>query len=76
MGGLSPIHHKTLEKVVLAVGCTFVRQTSSHRVYWREDQLRPVIIPTYKSVPVFIIRNVIRQLKITPEAYLRILNDL
>ena len=76
MGGLAPLHHATLEKFARAVGCTFVRHTSSHRVYWRDDQVRPIIIPTYKQVPVFVIRNILRQLKIAPEEYLRILQDL
>ena len=76
MGGVAPTHYRTLEKFVKAVGCTFVRQTSSHRVYWRQDQTRPIIIPTYKAVPVFIVRNILRQLNISPDEYLRILNDL
>ncbi|MBI3320204.1 MAG: type II toxin-antitoxin system HicA family toxin [Candidatus Omnitrophica bacterium] len=76
MGGLAPVHYTTLEKFVRAAGSTFVRQTSSHRVYWRDDQVRPIIIPTYKQVPVFIIRNILRQLKIAPEEYLRMLQNL
>ena len=59
MGGLAPIHYTTLEKFARAVGCTFVRQTGSHRVYWRDDQVRPIIIPAYKQVPVFVIRNIL-----------------
>ena len=76
MGGLAPVDHKTLEKFVRAVGCTFVRQKGSHRVYWRDDQLRPVVIPTYKQVPMFIIRNILRQLGISVEEYLRIVQNL
>ncbi len=76
MAGLTSVHHTALERFVQEVGCTFVRQTGSHRVYWRDDQLRPIIIPTYKQVPVFIIRNVLRQLKISPEEYLRIVKEL
>ena len=76
MGGLAPVDHKTLEKFVRSVGCTFVRQKGSHRVYWRDDQLRPVVIPTYKQVPVFIIRNILRQLGISVEEYLRIVQNL
>ena len=76
MGGLAPAHHRDLEKFVLAVGGRFIRQTSSHRVYWRDDQVRPIIIPTYKQIPIFVIRNILRQLKISPEEYLRIAKDL
>ena len=76
MGGLAPTHYTDLEKFVVAVGAKFLRQSGSHRVYWRDDQVRPIIIPTYKQVPVFVIRNILRQLKISPEEYLRILKDL
>ena len=76
MGGLSPTHYKHLEKFVIAVGGKFVRQTGSHRVYWRDDQVRPIIIPTYTHVPVFIIRNILRQLKVSPHEYLRISREL
>ena len=76
MGGLAPIHHKTLEAFARAVGCTFLRQKRSHRIYWRNDQARPVVIPTYKQVPVFVIRNILRQLNISGGEYLRILEDL
>ena len=76
MSKLTPIHPKELERFVLHVGAKFVRQTGSHRVFWRDDQVRPIIIPRHKSVPVFIIRNTLRQLKISPEEYLRIMREL
>ena len=76
MSGLAPVHHKTLEKFVSLVGCKFIRQKGSHRVYWREDQMRPVVIPAYKQVPVFVIRNILRQLNISVEEYLRLRGDL
>jgi predicted RNA binding protein YcfA (HicA-like mRNA interferase family) len=76
MAGITPIDHKRLEKVALAVGCHFVRQKGDHRVYWRSDLKRPVIIPTYKAVPVFIIKNNLRLLGISPEEYLRILQTI
>ena len=76
MSGLAPIHHKTLEKFLLSVGCKFVRQKGSHRVYWRDDQLRPIVVPTYKQVPVFVIRNILRQLSIAPEEFSRLVKEL
>ena len=76
MAGIVPIPHKQLEKVALAAGCRFVRQRGDHRVYWRNDLKRPVIIPTYKAVPVFIIKNNLRLLNLSTEEYLRILQAL
>lgn len=76
MGGLAPTDHKTLEKLVLRLGCTFVRQEGSHRVYWRVDLVRPITIPTYRQVPIFIIRNILRQLQLSVDDYLRLKTEL
>ncbi len=76
MCGLAPIDYKKLEKFVLSVGCTFVRQVGSHRVYWRDDQGRPIIVPTHRQIPVFIIRNILRQLRIDVAEYLRLIRTL
>ena len=73
MGGLTPVHHKVLERFVLSVGCRFLRQRGSHRIYWRDDQVRPIVIPTYRQVPEFVIRNILRQLKIEVDEYVRML---
>ena len=76
MAKLTPIHHKQLERFVVAVGCHFVRQKGDHRIYWRSDLKRAVVIPTYKAVPVFIIKNNLRILGVSSEEYLRILETL
>ena len=57
MPKLVPIHWRRLERVFLAAGFTFQRQESSHRSYTKPDVPRPVVIPAYDEVPVFIIRN-------------------
>ena len=51
-------------KVFEAAGCTYVRTQGDHLVYRYPGALRPVIIPKYKEVPVFIMpdyvpRNII-----------------
>ena len=76
MPGLKPVRSSDLEKFVLYVGCTFKRQKGSHKVYWRDDLLRPIIIPNYDAVPVFIVKNILRQLKIPTEEYQRILSEI
>jgi len=70
MPALRPCRWQDLEKFVLAEGCEFVRQQGSHRVYWRADLVRPVIVPCYRAVPVFIIRNTLRQLGVSVAEYL------
>ena len=76
MAHITPVNWKRFEKFILFVGCRFKRETGDHRVYHRSDLKRPVIIPRYKELPVFIIRNNLRLLGIAPEEYLEILNRL
>jgi predicted RNA binding protein YcfA (HicA-like mRNA interferase family) len=69
MARLSPLHWKQIEKVILHFGCRFSRQQDDHRIYWRNDFTRPIILPAYKEVPKFIISQIIRQLKVTKEEF-------
>ncbi|OGE20512.1 hypothetical protein A3A14_00665 [Candidatus Daviesbacteria bacterium RIFCSPLOWO2_01_FULL_43_38] len=76
MPSITPINWKEFEKFLIYVGCKFERQKGDHRIYWRSDLKRPVILPTYKNLPVFIIRNNPRTLKIGHEEYLEILKNI
>lgn len=76
MPSVKPIAWHEFEKFLLYVGCVFKRQKGDHRVYWRSDLNRPVILPTYKALPVFIIRNNLRILGISVDQYLQILKDM
>jgi len=76
MSQLHPVNWKEFEKFLLYIGCKYKRQKGDHRVYWREGLNRPVILPTYKNLPIFIIRNNLRTLNITVEEYLEILKKL
>ena len=64
-----PVHWRVLEKVFLAAGFRFVRQKGSHRAYAKSGILRPVVIPTYKEVPVAIIRNNLKTAGISRDEY-------
>ncbi|OQA82485.1 MAG: YcfA-like protein [Microgenomates group bacterium ADurb.Bin238] len=76
MPSITPIHWKKFEKFLIYVGCEFKRQKGDHRVYWRSGLIRPIILPTYKSLPVFIIRNNLRTLGIDHNDYLEILKTI
>jgi len=69
MPRLTPQSWKTLEKVFLLSGFSFVRQASSHRVYEKEGILRPVIIPQYDEVSVEIILGLLRTSGINRDEY-------
>jgi len=76
MARLIPIHWKKFEKFLLFIGCEFVREKGDHRVYWREDLKRPIIIPRQRDLPIFIIKNNLRILGISVEQYLEILEKI
>jgi len=57
MPRFTPQDWRKLEAVFMAAGFRFVRQEGSHRSYVKDGVARPVVIPAYREVPVFIIRN-------------------
>lgn len=76
MPNITPLDWKEFEKFLLYIGCEFKRQKGDHLVYLRSDLKRPVILPMYKSLPIFIIRNNLRTLGISHDEYLEILKKL
>mgnify|MGYP001608622449 FL=1 len=76
MAGLKPIHWKKFEKFIIFIGCTFEREKGDHRIYWRKDLKRPIVIPRESELPVFIIRNNLRVLRIDTVEYLEILERI
>jgi predicted RNA binding protein YcfA (HicA-like mRNA interferase family) len=75
MPKISPIHWKKFERFLLKAGCVFQRQKGDHRIYWKDGIKRPVVIPTERQLPVFIIRNNLRVLRVSPEEYLENLKN-
>jgi predicted RNA binding protein YcfA (HicA-like mRNA interferase family) len=73
---IRPISWKKFDKVLLKFGCQFDRQQGSHRVYKKPGLKRPVIVPTYDPLPTFIIKNNLRTLQISNEAYLEALKSV
>lgn len=76
MPKLISIHWKKFEKFILFLGCHFEREKGDHRIYWRSDLKRPIVIPRNKQLPVFIIRNNLRILNISTKEYMQILDNL
>jgi predicted RNA binding protein YcfA (HicA-like mRNA interferase family) len=76
MAKLAPTPWKEFEKFLLFVGCTFERQKGSHRVYSKPGLPRPIIVPTYKSLPVFVLKNNLRLLGMSQKQYTEIMKRL
>lgn len=72
MPKFTPVDWKTLERIFLAAGFQFMRQEGSHRSYFKPGVLRPVVIPTYREVPVFVIRNNLKTAGISRDEYFQL----
>ena len=56
-------------------GFTRVRSEGDRFVYSKPGVLRPVVIPDYDEVPVFVIRNTLRTAGLSREEYFTLLEQ-
>jgi len=73
MPKLSPVSYKHLVRVFEADGFRCVREEGDHMIFTKSGVIRPVVIPKYASVPVFIIKNNLRTARMSREPYLHLL---
>ncbi|MBI4715293.1 MAG: type II toxin-antitoxin system HicA family toxin [Nitrospirae bacterium] len=73
MPKIGPIPASRLRKVFEKAGFTCVRIEGDHFVYTKRGVHRPVVIPDWREVPVFIIKNNLRTAGMTREEYLSLL---
>ena len=72
MPKLSPVSYKSLIRVFEADGFRCVRVEGDHMVFTKPGVMRPVVIPRYGAVPVFIIKNNLRTARMSRERYLEL----
>ncbi len=73
MSRIVPLHWKKLSRAFERAGFTLDRQEGDHLIYVKSGIKRPIVIPTYRAVPVFIILNNIRSAEMTREEFLALL---
>ena len=73
MPKIATVHYRKLVRVFEKKGFVFDRQEGDHLIYVRGDIKRPIVIPTYKSIPVFIILNNLKTAGISRKEYLELL---
>lgn len=75
MPRLTPIPSRKLRRVFELAGFACVRSEGDHFVYSKPGIPRPVVIPDYNDVPVFVIRNNLRTAGLSREEYFRLLEQ-
>jgi predicted RNA binding protein YcfA (HicA-like mRNA interferase family) len=74
MPKLSPVSYQRLVKVFEADGFDYVRTEGDHMVFTKLSCIRPVVIPRYPAIPIFIIKNNLRTAGMSRERYFELLN--
>ena len=74
MPPLRPVDFQTLAKVFERDGFRFQRQHGDH-LYTKAAVKRPLVIPMYKEVPVFVIKNLLRTAGMSRERYFDLLTE-
>ena len=75
MPRIIPLPASRLRKVFEKAGFKCVRIEGDHFVYVKPGISRPIVIPDWNEVPVFIIKNNLRTAGITREEYFALLNE-
>lgn len=73
MPRIVPLPYQRLCRVFELASFQLVRQEGDHRVYTKPGISRPIVIPCYRAVPVFIILNNLRTAGISRNEYFRLL---
>ena len=75
MPSIQPVPYQTLVRIFERDGFRFARQSGDHLIYTKPGIKRPVVIPAYHTVPVFIIRNLPQTAGMSRERYFELLSQ-
>jgi len=73
---IRPTSYQVQVKIFEATGCVYTRTQGDHLVYHYPGAVRPVVIPKYKEVPVFVIKNNMKIIGMSRETYLALLDKV
>jgi len=63
-------------RVFERAGFSCVRIEGDHYVYTKDGVVRPIVIPDWREIPVFIIKNNLRSANISREEYFTLLSEV
>ena len=77
MTRITPVQYRKIVRVLELEGFVLARQRGDHMVFVTKTGIeRPVVVPRYDPLPVFIIKNVLRTPRISRERYFELLERI
>lgn len=73
MPRIAPIPYQKLVRILEREGFVLARERGDHMVFTKPGIPRPVVVPRYNPLPVFIIKNALRTAQISRERYFKLL---
>ncbi len=73
---INPTRYQVQVKIFEKAGCVYSRTKGDHLIYHHSGAIRPVVIPKYKEVPVFVIKNNMRIIGMTRNEYITLLETV
>lgn len=75
MPRLTPISYRRLARLFERDGWQYSRTKGDHLIYTKADNIRPLVIPMYEEVPIFVIKNLLRTTGMSRERYFELLEE-
>ena len=73
---ISPTEYQAQVKIFEMAGCVYIRTKGDHLIYHHPEAVRPVVIPKYREVPAFVIKNNMRIIGMIREKYIELLQKI
>jgi len=73
MPRITPVHYRKLVRLLQREGFELARERGDHMVFSKPNVARPMVVPRYDPLPVFIIKNILRTAGISRERYFELL---
>jgi len=71
---IKPTHYTVQVRIFEKAGCIYARTRGDHLIYHFPGAIRPVVIPRYKEVPTFVIKNNMQIIGLSRERYFELFN--
>ena len=72
MSRVTPVHYRKIVRILEREGFVLARERGDHMVFSKPEIARPVVVPRYDPLPVFIIKNILRTAGISREPLFRV----
>ncbi len=76
MPRLTPVSYRRLARLFEKDGWQYSRTKGDHLIYTRPGNIRPLVLPRYDEIPVFVLRNLLRTAGMSRERYFRLLGEV